>query len=110
MRKTTLITIAVVGALLLPIASLGPRVYFDTYVIPAAGHTAGANRSLWLTDVAITNFSDTPLTVQLIVVEAGENNFDNIFPLTNDTNSSGSVTVPANGTLLLKDVLSGYRG
>lgn len=84
--------------------------YSDTYVIPIAGHTAGLGGSLWMSDVAITNFSTTPLTVQIIVVEAGESNFsDNIFPLTTAT-STGSVTVAANTTVLLRDILSGHRG
>lgn len=83
--------------------------YSDTYVIPGAGHTSGINGSLWMSDLAITNFSATPLTVQIIVVESGENNSDNIFPLTTAT-SNGSVTVAANTTVLLRDVLNGQRG
>ncbi|HSP33868.1 MAG TPA: hypothetical protein VLU46_06095 [Thermoanaerobaculia bacterium] len=108
MRKTTFI-IALVGALLVPLAAFGQSVYSDTYVIPVAGHTQGLNGT-WQTDVAITNFSSTPLTVQIIVVETGEGNVDNIFPLTTDTNTTGSVTVAPNTTVLLRDLLSTYRG
>lgn len=84
--------------------------YSDTYVIPIAGHTPGQNGSLWMSDVAITNFSSTPLTVQIVIVESGEDNFDNIYPLTTASNTSGSVTVAANTTVLLRDVLRGQRG
>ena len=108
MRKTKFL-IALVGAILLPLAAFGQSVYSDTYVIPIAGHTAGANGTLWMTDVAITNFSTAPLTVQLVVVETGENITDNIFPLTTDTNS-GAVTVAGNSTLLLRDLFNTYRG
>lgn len=108
MRITRLLLI-LIGAFILPLTAFGQSVYSDTYVIPIAGHTAGANGSLWMTDVAITNFAATPLNVQLVVVETGENNFDNVYPLTTDT-INGSVVVPANGSVLLKDVLSTYRG
>lgn len=108
MRKTTLLLTALVGALLFP-AAYGQSVYSDTYVIPVAGHVQGLNGT-WQSDLAITNFSSSPLTVQIVVVETGEANLDNIFPLTTDTNTTGSVTVAANSTVLLKDVLDHYRG
>jgi hypothetical protein len=81
----------------------------DFYVIPVASHTAGANGSVWMSDVAIQNFQADPLTVQLVVIESGEGNSDNVFPLTTDS-VNGSVTVPAGGSVMLKDVLNGYRG
>jgi hypothetical protein len=65
-------------------------------VIPVAGHVTGLNGSTWMSDVAIQNFQPTPLTVQIVVIES-----DNITP-------GGSVTVPANGTRILRDVLNGH--
>lgn len=109
MRKTTFILMALAGALLLPLTALGQSVYSDTYVIPVAGHIQGVN-GIWQSDLAITNFASTPLTVQLIFVETGEGNLDNIFPLITDTNTTGSVTVAPNSTMLFRDILGTYRG
>lgn len=83
--------------------------YSDTYVIPITGHTVGANGTTWMSDVAIRNFNSTPLDVQLIVIESGYNTADNIYPLESGTNL-GFVTVGANSTMLLKDVLKNHRG
>src|ERR1043165_4216983 len=105
MRKITLLFL-----LLLPALAQAQSVYSDTYVIPAAGHTAGANGTLWMSDIAITNFAASPLTVQLIFIETGENNANNIFPLTSDAVANGSVTVAANSSVLLRDLLAGYQG
>lgn len=109
MRKTTLL-FALLGALLLPVAAFAQSVYSDTYVIPVAGHTPGANGTIWQSDLAITNFSSSELTVQLIFVESGEGNFDNIFPLTTDANATGFVTVAPNSSMWFRDILAGYRG
>ncbi len=98
----------ILGLLIVPTIAHAQSVFSDTYVIPVVSHTAGRN-GIWMSDVTITNFQSTPLTVQLIVVESGENNSDNIFPLTTDA-LNNSVTVPANATVVLKDVLKGYRG
>ena len=107
MRKATLFTI-ILGLLIAPAIARAQSVYSDTYVIPAVSHTAGQNGT-WMSDVTINNFQATPLTVQLIFVESGENNADNIFPVITNT-INGSVTVPAGGNLVLKDVVKGYRG
>lgn len=107
MRKTSILFIAC--AMLLAGAARAQSVYSDTYVIPIAGHATGAFGSVYMTDVSITNFNSDPLTVQIIVVEQGENTSDNVFPLvTNSVN--GSVVVPARSTVVLRDVLNGYRG
>ena len=82
--------------------------YSDTYVIPIVGHVEGANGTMWMSDVAIRNFSNQPLTVQLVFIESGFNTFDNIFPLITD-DIDGSVTVTANSTVLLRDILEGYE-
>ena len=81
----------------------------DFYVIPVASHTVGSNGSVWMSDVAIQNIQTTPINVQLVVIESGEGNSDNVFPLTTDT-VNGSITVPAGGSVLLKDILNNYRG
>jgi hypothetical protein len=107
MRKLTFIALIAV-ALIAPTIARAQSVYSDTYVIPAVSHTAGRNGT-WMSDVTINNFQATQLTVQLIFVESGENNADNIFPVTTNT-INGSVTVPAFGTIVLKDVVNGYRG
>lgn len=78
--------------------------YADTYVIPIAGHTAGANGTMWMTDIAIRNFQTTPLEVQMLVVESGFDTSDNLHPL-----GSGSVTIQANSTVLLRDALANHR-
>lgn len=83
--------------------------YADTYVIPIAGHTPGANGTTWMSDLAIRNISTQPLTVEMVFIETGDQTFDNVQPLMGD-NTDGSVTLNANETLLLEDVLEGYRG
>jgi hypothetical protein len=82
--------------------------YSDTYVIPIVGHVEGANGTMWMSDVAIRNFSNETLNVELILVESGVNTFDNIFPLVTD-DLDGSVAVTANSTVLLRDLLEGYE-
>ena len=74
--------------------------YSDLYLIPVAGHVSGVNGSNWMSDVAIQNPQSTPLSVQLVLIESGEGMPDNVTSLT-------SVTVPANGTRILRDVMSG---
>ncbi len=82
--------------------------YADLYVIPIAGHTPGANGTNWMSDVAIQNFQPVPITVQIVVIEAGSS-ADNVFPLTTPANA-GSATVPAGGSVMIKDILGGHRG
>jgi hypothetical protein len=82
--------------------------YGDTYVIPVVGHVRGANGVTWMSDVAIRNFSATPMTVELILIESGGNLSDNIVPLVTDE-LDGSVTIPANRTVMLEDILGGYE-
>ncbi|HEX8152524.1 MAG TPA: hypothetical protein VF698_05335, partial [Thermoanaerobaculia bacterium] len=69
----------------------------------AAAHTPGVNGTMWMSDVAIQNFQQSALTIELVLVESGFANTNNVFPLT-------SATIPANGSVLLKDVLNAYRG
>lgn len=81
----------------------------DTYVIPVAGHLAGAGGTRWMTDVVIRNFRTTPLDVQFIVIEAGFDTTNNVQPLVTPA-INGTVTIPANATVLLEDILDGHRG
>jgi hypothetical protein len=105
MRKTLLILFF---ALLAPVAARGAH-YADTYVIPVAGHVTGQNGTMWMSDLAIRNFSNAPLTVELVVIESGDNSDDNVHPL-DGTNVSSTVTVGANNTVHLRDVMAGHRG
>ena len=104
--NTKILTLA--AALLFCAASAHANHYSDFYVLPAAAHTNGVNGTRWMSDVAIQNFQSTPLTVQLAVIESGEGTSDNVFPIA--TGPAASVTVPANGSVLLRDVLNGHRG
>jgi hypothetical protein len=105
MRKTTT---ALLFCFLFFAAVARANHYADTYVIPVAGHAPGANGVTWMSDLSIRNISTEELTVQLIFIETGEQNFDNIQPLISD-NVDASVTLEANETVHLADILEGYR-
>lgn len=105
MRKTTT---ALLLCLLLSAGAAQANHLADTYVIPVAGHTPGAGGIVWMSDLVIRNTSTQELTVELIFIETGEQTFDNIQPLIGD-HVDGSVTLQGNDTLLLADVLEGYR-
>lgn len=80
----------------------------DFYVIPVAAHAAGANGTSWRTDLSIQNVQAEPLVIEVSVVETGEGLLDNVFPVS--LNGASSVTIPANGSLTLTDVLKSHRG
>ncbi|HVS33831.1 MAG TPA: hypothetical protein VMS98_20515 [Thermoanaerobaculia bacterium] len=105
--KTTLLTFVALALLMAPAAVA--QVNADLYVIPVAGHTPGAFGSMWMSDVAIQNFSSTALNAELVFIEAGEGNNDNVFPLVAPSQSSSQVTVPAGGNVLLRDVVGEVR-
>jgi hypothetical protein len=105
MYKTKLLMLLVGALLAMPLAAQNSS---DLYVIPVASHTSGQFGTTWMSDLAIQNTQSAPLTVQLIFIETGEGNSNNIFPVTT-TNTTGAVTIPAGGNVLLKDVLNGYR-
>ncbi|HUP45919.1 MAG TPA: hypothetical protein VM779_10450 [Thermoanaerobaculia bacterium] len=93
--------------MLLPAAL--PAMHFgDLYVIPVAGHVRGAHGSLWQTDVAVHNFQSTTLTVELAVAESGEAAADNFSPVS--ISGSTTITIPAGGSRILRDVLANHRG
>jgi hypothetical protein len=89
-------------------AASAQQAYSDLYVIPIAGHTPGANGTNWMSNLAIQNFQTSPLTVQIVVIESGSMT-DNVYPLATAA-SNGSVTVPAGGSAMLKDLLNDHRG
>lgn len=101
--------VSAVVALLIGAAAARADHYADFYVLPAAAHTTGVNGTLWMSDLAIQNFQATPLTVQLAVIESGEGNLDNVFPVMASA-AGESVTIPARGSVLLKDILRNHRG
>jgi len=105
--KTRILTLA--AALLLCAATASANHYSDFYVLPVAAHTNGVNGTRWMSDIAIQNFQSTPLVVELAIIESGEGNPDNVFPISTGA-ATTSVTVPANGSALLSDVLNGHRG
>ncbi|MBW3671696.1 MAG: hypothetical protein KY432_08505 [Acidobacteria bacterium] len=78
--------------------------YSDFYVIPVAGHVPGVNDTFFRSDIAIHNFQDTPITVDMALVESGIGLTNNVFAI------GDPVTVAARGSVLLEDVLDGYRG
>jgi hypothetical protein len=103
MRKTAILLLTLLAA-----SAAYADHYADTYVIPIVGHTNGAGGTQWMSDVAIRNFSNTPMTVELILIESGNNYADNVTPLITD-DINGSVTVNANSSVLLRDILDGYE-
>jgi|GEM_PF-1447511 len=109
-RLTTFMALLVVVATLGAVsAQAQSSIYSDTYIVPVASHINGQNGTVWMSDLAIHNIDPSPMTVQLVFIETGEGNADNVFPLIGN-NSSGSAVVAGNGSVLLKDVLNGYRG
>lgn len=103
MRYLKIVAMVIV-ALLVPLTASANH-YADFYVIPVASHTPGLNGTNWMRDIAIQNFQTGPLIVQLVLIQSGEGNSDNISPLLAGT-VDGSVTVPPGGSVLLKDVVN----
>lgn len=74
--------------------------YADFYVVPVASHTSGAFGTFWMTDLAIQNFQSRPITVNLVLIESGEGNFQNVSAV------GVPAVIPAGGSLALRDVLA----
>lgn len=91
-------------ALLVAPAALANH-YANFYVIPAAGNTAGANGTRWVTDVAIQNFQAVPIDVAFVFVQSGETQFDNVAPL-----ATPVVRVAPGASVILRDVVKDFRG
>lgn len=82
----------------------------DFYVIPVAIRAPGAFGTSWTTDVSIHNFGTNPLTIEFLFIESGEGVSQNVFNLESDAIPTGSVTIPAGGTRIIRDVLNGFQG
>ncbi|MEO8218962.1 MAG: hypothetical protein ABI718_17950, partial [Acidobacteriota bacterium] len=101
MRKLAMA--AVLAILLVPCSAFANH-YADFYVIPVAVNAPGVNNTSWMSDIAIYNFRNVPLTLQLTFVQSGSgtaNNVEGLDPI------DLPAFVPARGNALLKDVLSG---
>ena len=100
--------------LLLAALTIAPIVFAahqaDLYVIPVASRVAGVNGTFWRTDVTIQNFRTVPLNVTILFIQSGEGNPDNVANLVSTAVPTGSLTVPAGGTVVLSDVLNGFEG
>lgn len=107
MRKHSLIGIVI--ALAIAPAMLANH-YADLYVLPVSSHTGGLNGTAFLTDLAIQNFQAAPITVQLLFIESGQGSSENIGNLQTPAVPTGSITVPAGGSVIVKDLLNGYQG
>lgn len=107
--RTSSIVKAAILVMLLPIAASASH-YSDFYVLPVAAHTTGARGTFFVSDVSIQNFQSSPLLVQLLFVQSGEGNAENISDLVSTRLPDGSATIPAGGSLALRDVLDGFQG
>ena len=96
--------------LVLGAASARAGHYADTYVIPAVGHVEGANGVTWMSDLAIRNIGNMPLTVQLTVIESGFDTAENVYPLASDSDGDGMITVNPGSTVQLRDIMRNHRG
>jgi hypothetical protein len=103
MRKTFILLLTLLAA-----SAAYADHYSDTYVIPIVGHTNGVGGTQWMSDVAIRNFSNSAMTVQFVFIESGSNFNDNVGPLLTD-DIDGSVTLAANTSVMLVDILEGYE-
>jgi hypothetical protein len=92
--------------LLVPAASFANH-YSDLYVIPVASHVNGINGTMWMSDVAIQNFSASPLNIQIFAIQAGNGITDNVFPI---EGTNGFMSIPAGGSVLIKDILNNFNG
>ncbi len=102
MRKTQLLIGALAFLMLAP-AALHANHYSDFYVIPVAGRTPGVNNTQWMSDVAIYNFSGSPLSVQAIFVESGERIANNVSEL--PLPELATTSIPPGGSVILNDIV-----
>lgn len=84
--------------------------YADLYIVPVVAHLIGNNNTAFVSDLAIQNFQTTPLTVSMLFIESGLGNAENVDNLVTTALPTGSVTVPAGGSVILKDIVDGYKG
>lgn len=91
MKLRTLITAVSIAALPLTAGAA-------TFIVPAAGTGAGANRSQWQSELTLHNTSAAPVTVTLAFHDA------------NGTQSGNSVTVAARATTSIEDIVASQFG
>ena len=84
--------------------------FADLYVIPAAIHSTTANGTTFLSDLGIQNFSGSPLEVSVLFIQSGEGSSENVSALVSKALPNGRVTVPAGGSVILRDILDGFDG
>ncbi len=108
MRKRRLLSFVLIAAL--SAIPLWANHFADFYVLPVASHVSGVGASMWMTDASIQNFQSTPLKVQFLFIESGEGNSENVSNLVSTALPDGSLTIPAGGSVVIKDILAGYQG
>ena len=84
--------------------------FADLYIIPAAIHSTTAGGTTFLSDLGIQNFSNAPLEVSILFIQSGEGNTENVSSLVSRVVPNGRVTVPAGGSVILRDILDGFSG
>lgn len=80
----------------------------EVHLLPVAGHTAGAGQTFWRTDLAVFNPNTTPITLEILFVEAGEGRLDNVSTL--GARQGESLSVPPRSSLRLSDLLGDRDG
>jgi hypothetical protein len=83
--------------------------FADLYIIPAAIHSTTSGGT-FVSDLALQNFQPTPLDVDILFIQSGEGNGENVSALVSRTIPNGRVTVPAGGSVVLRDILDGFDG
>jgi hypothetical protein len=81
-----------------PIYVAPTQAHTDTAYIPAAAHTDGSNGTSWRTDLQLVNLGQTPVQVQLQLLEQVQDKTEPYI---------ATVTVPAQGAQRTVDVLAG---
>lgn len=78
--------------------------YSSFYVVPVVSHARGATAT-FITDLAIYNFNNRPIHVEMILIESGQGRFDNASPIEFFNHDGDANTVAAGSTEMVTDVL-----
>jgi len=101
---TTLIRIAIAfSALVLGLPAFA-AVHSSFYVVPVVSHARGATAT-FVTDLAIHNFNNRSIHVEMILIESGEGRFDNATPIEFFNHDGDANAVAAGSTEMVTDVL-----
>ncbi|HKR66129.1 MAG TPA: hypothetical protein VJZ00_20530 [Thermoanaerobaculia bacterium] len=99
----TLATIPVSVSLVTPVTPTGSSAPPpDSLIFPVVGHAAGANDSLFESDIRVTNLTAQPMKYQLKFTPSGTDG--------TQTGSASSVQIEPNQTLALDDIVSSLFG